>query len=236
MAECNNTKTGILYLVSTPIGNMDDITLRAIRILNEVDFILAEDTRTAGKLLKHFNIHKKIFSYYSYNEIRRIPLILNKLESGYKIALIPEAGTPLISDPGYKIVVKAIQNNYTVIPIPGSSAMLTALVASGLPTDRFIFEGFLPRKKGRKRRLESLEQEQGTIIIYESAQRIQKTLEDIVKILGNRYIVLARELTKKYEEFVRGFSQDILKDLDNRKLKGEIVLLIAGRNYHPNLI
>ncbi len=236
MKERHNTKTGILYLVSTPIGNLDDITLRAIRILNEVDLILAEDTRTASKLLKHFNIHKKIFSYFSYNEIKRIPIILNKLESGNKIALIPEAGTPLISDPGYKMVVKAIQNNYTVIPIPGSSAMLTALVASGLPTNRFIFEGFLPRKKGRMHRLEYLAQEQGTIIIYESAQRIQKTLEDIVKIFGNRYIVLARELTKKYEEFIRGFSQDILKDLDDRKLKGEIVLLIAGSDYHPNLI
>ena len=226
---------GRLFLVSTPIGNLEDMTFRAVRILREVDLVLAEDTRTARRLLKHFEISQRIWSYYSYNEARRIPTIIANLKQGQQIALISEAGTPLISDPGHKLVVAAIQNHIPVVPIPGPSAVLAALVASGLPTDRFVFEGFLPRKKGRKTRLENLAREPGTIILYESAQRIQKTLEDIVKIFGNRYIVLARELTKKFEEFIRGFAQDILFELQNRQLKGEIVLLIAGLDYRPNL-
>lgn len=223
--------SGILYLVSLPIGNLEDITLRAKRVLGEVDLILAEDTRTAKRLLSHFHIHKTILSYYSYNERKRIPQVLAHLKSSKKIALISEAGTPLISDPGHKLVVAAIQNDITVIPIPGPSAILAALVASGLPTDRFIFEGFLPRKKGRKTRMEQLAQEPGTLIIYESPYRIQKTIEDIVKIFGNRYIVLARELTKKFEEFKRGAAQDLLQELKNRKIKGEFVILIAGTKY-----
>jgi len=173
-------------------------------------------------------------SYYSYNEKRRIPQVLDLLLSGKNVALISEAGTPLISDPGHKLVTAAIQNDIPVCPIPGASALLAALVASGLPTDRFVFEGFLPRKKGRKTRLEFLAQEPGTIIIYESALRIQKTIEDIVKILGNRYIVLAREVTKKFEEFIRGNAREVLQELETRKLKGEIVLLIAGTKYRAN--
>jgi 16S rRNA (cytidine1402-2'-O)-methyltransferase len=235
MTDQKSVKKGILYLVSTPIGNLDDITLRAIRILSEVDLILAEDTRTTGRLLKYLNIHKELLSYYSYNEERRIPFILRRLASGQKVALVSEAGTPSISDPGHKMVVAAIQNSFEIIPVPGSSAILAALVASGLPTDRFLFEGFLPRKKGRKSRLENLANEQSTIIIYESSLRIQKTVEDIVNIIGNRYIVLARELTKNYEEFIRGYGQDILEQLQSRKIKGEVVLLVAGKNYHPNL-
>ncbi len=235
MTDQKSVNKGLLYLVSTPIGNLDDITLRAIRILHEADLILAEDTRTTGRLLKHLNIRKKLLSYYSYNEEKRIPFILQRLALGQKVALVSEAGTPSISDPGYKIVVAAIQHNFKIIPIPGSSAILAALVASGLPTDRFLFEGFLPRKKGRKSRLEYLANEQSTIIIYEASVRIQKTVEDIVNTIGNRYIVLARELTKNYEEFIRGFGRDILEKLQNRKLKGEVVLLLAGKNYHPNL-
>lgn len=211
------------------------MTFRAVRILQEVDLVLAEDTRTARRLLKHFDISRKVLSYYSYNEVRRIPAILEYLNQGQQIALISEAGTPLISDPGHKLVVAAIQKGIPVVPIPGPSALLAGLVASGLPTDRFVFEGFLPRKKGRKTRLEALAQEPGTIILYESTQRIQKTLEDIVKIMGNRYIVLARELTKKFEEFIRGFARDILLELQNRQLKGELVVLIAGLDYRPNL-
>ena len=157
------------------------------------------------------------------------------LDAGENIALISEAGTPLISDPGHKIVVAAIQNNNPVIPIPGSSAILAALVPSGLPTDKFVFEGFLPRKKGRKTRLEKLADVEVTIVIYESANRVRKTLEDIVKILGNRYIVLARELTKKFEEFIRGYVYDIAQELTHRQIKGEIVILVAGTQFYPNL-
>ena len=222
---------GKLYLVSTPIGNLEDITLRAKRILTEVDSVLAEDTRTARFLLYHLDIRKKILSYYSYNEEKRIPQIIGELRNGKNIALISEAGTPLISDPGHKLVVRAIENNIPVIPVPGPSAIIAGLVASGLPTDRFVFEGFLPRKKGRKTRLEELANESGTIIIYESPFRIQKTIEDIVKIFGNRYIVVAREITKKFEEFKRGFALDILNELGAQKVKGEIVLLIAGTKY-----
>lgn len=228
-------KNGLLYLVGIPIGNLEDITLRAIRILKEVDFILAEDTRSAHRLLNHLGISQKIISYYSYNETRRIPFVIRELESGKNVGLISEAGMPLISDPGHKLVVAAIQAHIPVVPVPGPSALLAGLVASGLPTNRFVFEGFLPRKKGRQTRLKLLAAEPGTIILYESALRIQKTLEDIVKILGNRYIVLARELTKLYEEFIRGFATDILEQLQSRKLKGEIVLLIAGNDFKPVL-
>ena len=222
---------GNLFLVSTPIGNLEDITLRAIRTLKEVDFILTEDTRTSGRLLKHFNISNKIVSYYSYNENKRIPKIIKNILEGENVALISEAGTPLISDPGYKLVVAAIQNNIPIIPIPGVSALLTALVVSGLPTDRFFFQGFLPRKKGRQTLFKKLSLIEETIIIYESPHRIQKTIEDIVKNIGNRYIVVARELTKKFEEIIRGYAIDIQRELSSMKVKGEIVLLVAGAKY-----
>jgi len=201
-----------------------------------VDFVLAEDTRSALRLLRHLEISKKVLSYYSYNEKRRIPWVLNELKDGHNVALISEAGTPLISDPGHRLVAAAIQNDIVVIPIPGPSALLAALVGSGLPTGRFLFEGFLPRKKGRQKLLQQLASEPGTIIIYESSMRIQKTIEDIVKILGNRYIVLARELTKTYEEFIRDFARDILKELEDRKLKGELVLLIAGSDFKSGML
>ena len=223
--------------MSTPIGNLEDITLRALNILKQVDFILAEDTRNASRLLQHFGISKKIVSYFSYNEERRIPRIIEELEEGKNIALIADAGTPLISDPGLRLVTAAIRQQITVVPIPGASALLCALVGSGIPTDRFVFEGFLPRKKGRTRMLEQLAAEPGTIVLYESPYRVQKTVEDIVKIMGNRYIVVARELTKKFEEFIRGYAADILTELSQRKLKGEVVILIAGTefiiNHHP---
>lgn len=199
-----------------------------------MDLVLAEDTRTAGRLFKHYGIAQKTLSYYSYNEARRIPSVLDLLKSGDKVALISESGTPLISDPGHKLVWKALEKNIRVTPIPGPSAALAALVASGLPTDRFLFEGFLPKKKGRNTKLRQLAEEPGTIILYESNQRIQKTIEDIVKILGNRYIVLARELTKKFEEFIGGFALELLEDLSSRSLKGECVLLIAGTKFQLN--
>jgi 16S rRNA (cytidine1402-2'-O)-methyltransferase len=228
-----NMPEGGLYLVSTPIGNLQDISQRAIAVLEAADTLLAEDTRTASYLLKQFNIRKKVLSYYAYNEMKRLPQILGELKQGKMIALISEAGTPLISDPGHKLVMAAIQQGIPVISIPGPAAFLTALVASGLPTDRFVFEGFLPRKKGRNKTLQTLSTEAGTIILYESAMRIEKTIEDIVKIFGSRYIVIARELTKKFEEFIRGDAEEVLQILRNKKIKGEIVLLIAGTKFKP---
>lgn len=226
-----SNQSGILYVVSTPIGNLEDITLRALRILKEVDLICAEDTRTLQRLLSHYNIKNRLLSYYSYNEDKRIPQILEYLERGQDIALVSEAGTPGISDPGQRLVSACVQRRIQVIPLPGASAVLAALVASGLPTNRFIFEGFLPRKKGRQKKLKMLAEEEGVIIVFESAVRIEKTIEDVVKIMGNRYIVVSRELTKKFEEFIRGFAVEVLSQLASRKLKGEIVLLIAGKDF-----
>ncbi len=225
--------SGQLYVVSTPIGNLEDITLRAIRVLKEVDLICAEDTRTTRRLLQHYNITNRVISYYSYNERKRIPQIIEKLKQGNRVAVVSEAGTPGISDPAHRLVVAAICNDIPVIPVPGASAVLAALVASGLPTDRFVFEGFLPRKKGRQKKLARLSEEEGTIIIFESPYRLRKTLEDIVKTFGNRYIVISREITKKYEEFIRGEAQSILTELGEQRVKGELVILIAGKNFKP---
>jgi len=222
---------GTLYIVSTPIGNLEDITLRALRILREADLICAEDTRTTRKLLTHYQIQNRLLSCHSYNVKQRIPQILSKLQQGQRIALVSEAGTPGISDPGHTLVMAAIREQIPVVPIPGPSAAIAALMASGLPTDRFVFEGFLPRKKGRQSKLQQLKDEPGTIILYESPHRIRKTIEDIVNIFGNRYIVLARELTKRFEEFIRGYASDILQLLEERDLKGEIVLLVAGTKF-----
>ncbi|RMG68405.1 MAG: 16S rRNA (cytidine(1402)-2'-O)-methyltransferase [Calditrichaeota bacterium] len=225
---------GCLYVVSTPIGNLEDITLRALRVLKEADVICAEDTRTARRLLSHYQIQPaRLLSYYSYNERKRLPQVLSLLKSGQQVALISEAGTPAISDPGHRLVVEAIKSGIRVVPVPGPSAVLAALVASGLPTDRFLFEGFLPRKKGRQTKLKKLAQEEGTIILFESAQRIRKTVEDIVRTMGNRYIVISRELTKTYEEFIRGFAEELLAEFDQFVWKGELVLLVAGKDFKP---
>ncbi len=232
MAHPNDSAAGgRLYIVSTPIGNLEDITLRALRILKEADLVCAEDTRVTGRLLAHYQIKNTLLSYHSYNEAARIPQILNHLNEGRRIALVSDAGTPGISDPAHKLVKAAISAGIPVEPLPGPTASIAALVASGLPTDRFVFEGFLPRKKGRQTRLKFLSEEPGTIILYESAPRIQKTIEDIVKNFGNRYIVISRELTKKFEEFIRGDAGEVLQTLKTRSLKGEIVLLIAGTEY-----
>ena len=226
-------ENGTLYIVSTPIGNLEDITLRALRILKEVDAILAEDTRNTGRLLAHYQINNRMMSYHAHNESGRIPQVIEMLTSGQNLALVSDAGTPGISDPGHRLVKAAIQHNLPIVPVPGASAVLAALVASGLPTNRFVFEGFLPRKKGRQTKLRQLAEEPGTIVIYESAVRIQKTIRDIVNSMGNRYIVISRELTKIYEEFLRGTAEDILAALENRTLKGEVVLLIAGTEFKP---
>jgi len=202
-----------------------------VRILREADLICAEDTRTTQRLLSHYQIKNRILSYYAYNEEKRVPQILNHLSQGQTIAIVSDAGTPTISDPGQRLIFECIRQEIPVVPVPGVSSVFAALVASGLPTNRFVFEGFLPRKKGRQKKLKILSEEEGTIILFESAVRIQKTIEDVVKIMGNRYIIISRELTKKFEEFIRGFAEEILSQLASRKLKGEIVLLIAGKDF-----
>jgi len=210
---------GTLYIVSTPIGNLKDITLRALEVLKAVDFICAEDTRTTARLLNHYGIRSQLVSFYSHNQRHRIPGILQRL------------GTPGISDPGYLLIRAAIEREIPVSPIPGPTAFVAAVVASGLPTHRIVFEGFLPKKKGRQKKLRELAEETGTIVVYESPHRIVKTLEEIVNIFGNRYIVLARELTKVYEEFIRGPVTEVLEKVQQRKIKGEIVLVIAGADF-----
>ena len=221
---------GILYVVSTPIGNREDITLRALRILKEVDLIAAEDTRHTGLLLKHFGIQTPLSSYFEGNELRKRDLILSRLKEGDRVALVSDAGTPGISDPGFRLIQLAIENQIPVVPIPGASAVITALSVSGLPTDAFLFKGFLPHKSAKRRGLlEQLENARETLILYESPHRIVETLKDISDILGDREIVLARELTKIYEEVLRGRVSEIQSRITGRTIKGEITLIISGK-------
>jgi len=220
----------MLYIVSTPIGNMEDITLRALRILKEVDLIAAEDTRRTGLLLKHFGIQVPLTSYFEGNELKKREFILAKLKEGKRIALVSDAGTPGISDPGFRLIQLAIENQLPIVPIPGPSAVITALSVSGLPTDAFLFKGFLPHKsKKRRDLLKELEGIRETLIFYESPHRISETLRDILEILGDREVVLTRELTKIYEEILRGRASQILKQIGEKKLKGEITLVIEGK-------
>lgn len=219
-----------LYLIATPIGNLEDITLRALRILrDEVSLIACEDTRQTSKLLEHFEIRKPLVSYHDHNEASRTPDLLERLDRGESIALVSDAGTPLVSDPGYRLVVAAIENGHHVVPVPGASAALAALIASGLPVDQFRFIGFLPPKSTQRRKLfEDLSADLSTIVAYESPHRIISTLEDIEAVLGNRRVVLARELTKIHEEFLRGTASDLKQSLQGRPtIKGEFTLLIA---------
>ena len=198
------TEKGVLYIVSTPIGNLEDITFRAIRILKESSLIAAEDTRRTKILLSHYQISTSTISYYEHNRYARIPKLIDYLCSGKDIALVTDAGTPGISDPAYRLIRAAIDKNCRVESVPGASAFLTALVSSGLPTDRFIFEGFLPQKKGRKGKLEKIKDIDATIIFYESPNRLQRTLKDILEYIGYRPAAVGRELSKKYEEIMRG--------------------------------
>jgi 16S rRNA (cytidine1402-2'-O)-methyltransferase len=196
---------GVLYLVSTPIGNLEDITLRALRVLKEVELVAAEDTRHTGILLKHYNLQKRLISYHDFNKKRKAPLLIRHLQEGKSVAVTSDAGTPGISDPGYFLVRLAVREDIKVVPVPGASAFLSALVVSGLPTDRFAFEGFLPAKSGkRKKRLRELQKEERTLIFYESPHRFARMLDDVSEILGERRMVVARELTKKFEEILRG--------------------------------
>ncbi len=221
---------GDLYLVATPIGNLEDITLRALRILrDEVQIIACEDTRQTQKLLTHFEIRKPLISYHEHNETPQTEHILQALSRGESVALVSDAGTPLVSDPGYRVVTAAISNGYRVVPIPGASAVLGALAGSGLPTDTFRFVGFLPPKSGSRRKtLQLLIGDSSTLIAYESPHRILESLEDIGEILGERQIVLARELTKIHEEFLRGTAGSIREELAARGTpKGEMTLVIG---------
>jgi 16S rRNA (cytidine1402-2'-O)-methyltransferase len=221
-------KSGTLYLVSTPIGNLEDISLRAIRILKEVDVIAAEDTRRTIILLNHFEIHTRMESYHDFNKIKKTPVLLNQLLNGKNIALVSDAGTPGISDPAYNMVIQSIRNNITIIPIPGPTAFVSALIVSGLPTDRFVFEGFLPVKKGRRSRLEQIAREFRTVVIYESPYRLLRTLSDLKDVLGDRTIAVCRELTKKFEEIQRGSLTQVIDHFSKNKIQGEFVLVIYG--------
>jgi 16S rRNA (cytidine1402-2'-O)-methyltransferase len=219
-----------LYLVATPIGNLEDITLRALRVLKEVDLIACEDTRQTLKLLSHYGIKTRLVSYHEHNEMTKASELVVDLEGGAKIALVTDAGMPGISDPGFRLIALAIRHHVPVVPIPGASAFLAALVASGLPTDSFRFSGFLPAKSGQRRKLlESVRESPRTQVFYEAPHRLLETLADVVEVLGNdRHVVVAREVTKLHEEFLRGRAAEVLKQLKARgDVKGEITLLIA---------
>tara|TARA_B100000085_G_scaffold16580_1_gene14308 strand:+ start:571 stop:1260 length:690 start_codon:yes stop_codon:yes gene_type:complete len=218
---------GILNVVSTPIGNLEDISRRAITTLTNSDIIVAEDTRHTKKLLNHYNISAFIISYFEHNKHQQIPKILNFLKEGKSISLVSDAGTPGISDPAYRLVRQAINENIKIQSVPGASSVLAALIPSGLPTDRFIFEGFLPPKKGRKRILDDLSKFDGTVIFFENPKRLHRTLNDILVSFGERPCVLARELTKIHEEFLRDNISNMISNIDNISLKGEMVVLIG---------
>jgi 16S rRNA (cytidine1402-2'-O)-methyltransferase len=223
--------SGSLYIVATPIGNLEDITFRAVRVLGEVAAIACEDTRQTLKLLNKYGIKKELISYYQPREGQKIPLILDILKRGKDMALVSDSGTPGISDPGFRLVRDALKEGIRVIPIPGPTASTAALSASGLPTHRFLFIGFPPPKKeAGKKLLMSLRDEQATLIFYLPARRAVDFLRAVREILGDRRVVIARELTKIYEEFIRGSAQEVMNSIENRILKGELTLLISGKN------
>lgn len=222
-------QSATLYLVATPIGNLEDITLRALRVLRECDVVAAEDTRRTGQLLKHFGISKPLLSYFQFNEARRSEEILERLRRGEKVALVTDAGSPGISDPGERVVRAARAAGLRVEPVPGACALVAGLTASGLPTAEFHFVGFLPHKSGQRRKqLEALKVGDGTLVFYESPYRIEKLLGELNEVFPERTVVLARELTKKFEEFLRGTPAELLEVTRKRSLKGEFVVLVAG--------
>ncbi len=220
---------GTLYVVSTPIGNLADITLRALDVLGKVDYIASEDTRRTKILLDHYKIDRPLVSYHSYNIAPKTETLLRSLSNGKSIALVSDAGTPGISDPGYQLVRQAVERGISVVPVPGPSSVLAALVVSGLPMDRFRFEGFLPAKKGRKTRLEELAQIKETLVLFEGPHRIVKLLREISDYFGERKVVIAREITKLYEEFYRGSVQEAISYFTEKKPRGEFVIIIEGR-------
>ncbi|MFO1512729.1 MAG: 16S rRNA (cytidine(1402)-2'-O)-methyltransferase [Verrucomicrobiota bacterium] len=226
-----------LYLVATPIGNLEDITLRALRVLRECDVVAAEDTRRTGQLLKHFEISKPLLSYFQFNEARRSEELIERLGRGEKIALVTDAGSPGISDPGERVVKAAIGAGFRVESVPGPCALVAGLTASGLPTDEFHFIGFLPHKSGQRRnKLESLKAFDGALVLYESPYRIQKLLGELNQVFPDRDVVLARELTKKFEEFLRGKPAELLELTKKRSLKGEFVVILSPPSTETNEI
>jgi 16S rRNA (cytidine1402-2'-O)-methyltransferase len=225
-----NTTESKLYIVPTPIGNLEDITFRAVKILGDVDLIFAEDTRTTAFLLKHYGIEKKMFSYHKFNEHKTVEQIAQRIADGQSIALVSDAGTPGISDPGFLLVRKCLENNVNVECLPGATAFVPAIVSSGLPCDKFVFEGFLPQKKGRQKRLEQLVNEERTMIFYESPFRLIKALEQFAQIFGaDRRASISRELSKLYEENIRGSLQELITHFTEKPPKGEIIIVLAGK-------
>jgi len=223
------TRMGTLYLVPTPIGNLEDITCRALRVLREADLILAEDTRTSGILLKHFDIKNAMLSYHKFNEHRAVDKVIERLKAGDNIALVSDAGTPGISDPGFLVAREAVRAGIEVTALPGATAFVPALVSSGLPCDRFCFEGFLPQKKGRQTRLEALAGETRTMVFYESPHRVVKTLAQFAEVFGtDRQVSVCRELSKVHEECVRGSLQEVLQHFTENGPRGEFVIVLAG--------
>lgn len=221
--------SGALYIVPTPIGNLEDVTFRAVRVLKEVDLIAAEDTRHTQVLLSHYGIRTRVTSYHEHNERSKARELVEQLREGTSIALLTDAGTPMISDPGYRLVIETIRAGVQVIPLPGPSAVTAALSAAGLPTDRFGFEGFLPAKKSERRSaLELLKEDTRTLILYEAPHRLKQTLADMAEIFGNRQVAIGREISKVHEEFLRGAIREILAQLEQQKVRGEITLIVQG--------
>jgi len=224
----DNSPTGCLYLVATPIGNLEDITLRALRVLKEADLIACEDTRQTQKLLQHYGIHKELVSYHAHNELTRAPELVIQLEEGAQVALVSDAGTPVVSDPGHRLVVLCLRHHIPVVPIPGPSAFVAALAASGLPTEEFLFVGFLPSRAGaRRKKLDALKAEPRALVLYEAPHRLADTLSDATDILGSRHAVVAREVTKIHEEFLRGSLAELRDAARERTPRGEITLMIG---------
>ncbi|TEU06913.1 MAG: 16S rRNA (cytidine(1402)-2'-O)-methyltransferase [Candidatus Aminicenantes bacterium] len=232
--DSGNKPSGTLYVVATPIGNLEDLTLRALRILEGVSLIACEDTRQTGKLLTRYNIKKTLISYYHPRESQKIPRIIDHLKRGEDVALVTDSGTPGISDPGYPLIREAITQGVKIVPIPGASALTAALSTSGLPTHRFLFLGFPPPKKeGTKKLLSSLKDEKSTLVFYLPTRRLHSFLQTALETIGNRRIVVAREMTKIHEEFIRGTAEELAQNLGQKKLKGEATILIEGSKSKP---
>lgn len=223
-----------LYIVPTPIGNLEDITLRAINVLKGVDFILAEDTRTSSHLMRHLGIDKPMYSHHKFNEHATVGRVAESIAAGKDVALVSDAGTPGISDPGFLLVRKCVEEGIDVETLPGATALIPAVVQSGFPCDRFVFEGFLPQKKGRMKRLAELAEEQRTVVLYESPYRVVKCLEQIAETMGQeRRVAVVREITKKFEQTVRGSVEEVLSHFRQHEPKGEFVIVVAGADYRP---
>ena len=221
----------LLYIVSTPIGNLKDITLRALEILKEVDFVACEDTRVTGFLLNHYEIKKELVSLNASNETQKASYITGRITNGESCALVSDAGTPAISDPGIRLISACIKKGINIVTVPGPSAVTAALTLSGLPTNAFIFEGFIPQKKGRQKKLKELAEEKRTIVIYESTYRIEKFLNELKEYMPYRFITVCREMTKKFEEVWRGTPQSLMEEINSRTVKGEFVVVIAPNNW-----